>query len=125
MATQGRAAEATPEWYRRAIAHKPSVHHTTFEGKTVSYLKWSRVGGAAAAAADAELAHVVSPSASESTNLEQHPMGCGIVLVHGTFAHAHWWDFVAPLLTDTHDVIALDLPGCGDSDHADRCVVPC
>lgn len=124
MATQGRAAEATPEWYRRAIAHKPTVHHMTFEGNKVSYLKWSR-NAADDDWQEAELTHAVSPSLSGNTPLEQHPTSCGIVLVHGTFAHAHWWDFIAPLLADSYDVIALDLPGCGDSDHADRCVVLC
>lgn len=39
-----------------------------------------------------------------------------MVLLHGGLAHAHWWDFVAPLLTDRYRVLALDLRGHGDSD---------
>src|SRR5713226_5309386 len=38
-----------------------------------------------------------------------------LLLVHGGSAHAHWWDFVAPALTDRFHVLALDLRGHGDS----------
>jgi len=38
-----------------------------------------------------------------------------MVLVHGGGAHARWYDFIAPLLTPYYNVIALDLPGMGDS----------
>jgi pimeloyl-ACP methyl ester carboxylesterase len=40
----------------------------------------------------------------------------GLILVHGGAAHAHWWSFLAPLLTTSYDVVALDLSGHGDSD---------
>jgi pimeloyl-ACP methyl ester carboxylesterase len=39
-----------------------------------------------------------------------------MVLLHGGLAHAHWWDFLAPLMTDRYRVLALDLRGHGDSD---------
>jgi pimeloyl-ACP methyl ester carboxylesterase len=39
-----------------------------------------------------------------------------MLLLHGGLAHAHWWDFLAPLLTDRYHVLALDLRGHGDSD---------
>jgi pimeloyl-ACP methyl ester carboxylesterase len=38
-----------------------------------------------------------------------------MLLLHGGLAHAHWWDFFAPLLTDCYRVLALDLRGHGDS----------
>lgn len=41
----------------------------------------------------------------------------GLLLVHGMFAHAHWWDFIAPLLADRYRIAALDLTGMGDSDY--------
>ena len=44
------------------------------------------------------------------------PMLC----VHGGAAHAHWFDFVAPGLVDSHHVRALDLRGHGDSAWADQ-----
>ena len=41
----------------------------------------------------------------------------GLLLVHGMFAHAHWWDFIAPRLADRYRIAALDLTGMGDSDY--------
>ena len=38
-----------------------------------------------------------------------------IVLLHGGAAHAHWWDYVAPELTDHGRVLALDFRGHGRS----------
>jgi pimeloyl-ACP methyl ester carboxylesterase len=39
-----------------------------------------------------------------------------MLLLHGGLAHAHWWDFLAPLMIDHYRVLALDLRGHGDSD---------
>ncbi len=41
----------------------------------------------------------------------------GVILVHGSGAHAHWWAFIAPFLLEGHRVVAVDLAGMGDSDH--------
>ena len=41
----------------------------------------------------------------------------GLVLVHGGGAHVQWWSFLAPFFAGTHDVVALDLSGHGDSAH--------
>ncbi len=38
----------------------------------------------------------------------------GLLLVHGNGAHAHWWDFVAPYLTDDYHVVAMTFSGMGD-----------
>lgn len=38
-----------------------------------------------------------------------------VVFLHGSAAHAHWWDFVLPLLADRYRCVALDLRGHGDS----------
>lgn len=40
-----------------------------------------------------------------------------LLLVHGMFAHAHWWDFIAPGLLPDYRIAALDLTGMGDSDY--------
>lgn len=40
----------------------------------------------------------------------------GIILVHGGFAHAGWWDFIAPLLAEDYRVVTLSLSGMGGSD---------
>jgi pimeloyl-ACP methyl ester carboxylesterase len=44
----------------------------------------------------------------------QHPP---LVLIHGHAAHAHWWDAVVLYLRRDFDLYAIDLSGCGDSDH--------
>lgn len=46
----------------------------------------------------------------------EHANKPGIVLVHGFRAHARWWDHIAPSLSETHRVVAMDLSGMGDSD---------
>ena len=40
-----------------------------------------------------------------------------MLLIHGMYAHSHWWDFIAPGLTDKYRVTAMDLTGMGDSDY--------
>jgi len=41
----------------------------------------------------------------------------GMLLIHGMNAHSRWWDFIAPQLTDTFEIAAMDLTGMGDSDY--------
>jgi pimeloyl-ACP methyl ester carboxylesterase len=41
----------------------------------------------------------------------------GLILVHGGAAHSHWWDFLAPLLSEHYFVAALDLSGHGESSY--------
>ena len=38
-----------------------------------------------------------------------------LLLVHGFGAHAHWWAFLAPFFSSEYRVVAIDLPGFGDS----------
>jgi pimeloyl-ACP methyl ester carboxylesterase len=40
----------------------------------------------------------------------------GLLFIHGMYAHAHWWDFIAPQLCDDYQVAAMNLTGMGDSD---------
>lgn len=39
----------------------------------------------------------------------------GLLLSHGNGAHAHWYDFIAPALTDKYYVVAMTFSGMGDS----------
>jgi pimeloyl-ACP methyl ester carboxylesterase len=43
----------------------------------------------------------------------------GLVLIHGGAAHAHWWSFIAPMLSQRYHVVAFDLTGHGDSGRRD------
>jgi pimeloyl-ACP methyl ester carboxylesterase len=49
--------------------------------------------------------------------LNHHRAGSGdpLVLMHGIGSHWQVWEPVLPMLTARHDVIAVDLPGFGDS----------
>lgn len=48
-------------------------------------------------------------------NWERHDMPV-LLLVHGFSGHVNWWSFLAPFFTDRYRVLALDLPGMGDSE---------
>jgi pimeloyl-ACP methyl ester carboxylesterase len=41
--------------------------------------------------------------------------GPPLLFLHGGSAHAHWWDFVIPLLAERFRCVALDLRGHGES----------
>lgn len=74
-----------PDWFQHALAQKPEDVVIDVQGCAIHYLRWGD---------------------------REKP---GIVLVHGGAAHAHWWSFIAPLLTSQYHVVALDLSGHGDS----------
>lgn len=77
----------TGVWLDKALAVPVQTSSVDVAGATISYLSWRGPSGAP-----------------------------GVVLVHGMFAHAHWWDAVAPYLARDFNVVALDLSGMGDSD---------
>ena len=74
-----------PLWFNEAIKQMPEVNSVTVRGCEIRYRVWGRSG---------------LPT---------------LVLVHGMRAHARWWDFIAPLLMDHFQVLAVDLSGMGDS----------
>src|SRR5437868_6191181 len=74
-----------PEWFQRALATPFEDRFVQVDGARIHYLRWGQVG---------------KP---------------GLLLVHGGYAHAHWWDFIAPFFSKDHCVAALDLSGMGDS----------
>ena len=52
-----------------------------------------------------------------SWNVVEAGQGPIVLLIHGTGASVHSWRDVIPHLSDTHHVIAIDLPGHGGSSH--------
>jgi pimeloyl-ACP methyl ester carboxylesterase len=76
----------SPKWFSEALAHKPESRHVEVHGARVHYLRWGD---------------------------RKRP---GLLLVHGNAAHAHWWDFIAPMLARDYNVAAIDLSGMGDSE---------
>jgi pimeloyl-ACP methyl ester carboxylesterase len=75
-----------PKWFSQAIAQTPEDRFIAVEGARIHYRRWGDRG---------------------------QP---GLLLVHGNAAHAHWWDFIAPMLARDYNVAAIDLSGMGDSD---------
>lgn len=79
-----------PSWFNKALAERKSEHQIVVKGAKIYYQKWGS---------------------------KDNP---GMVLVHGTGSHSHWWDFIAPSLIDLYEVVAIDLSGMGESDHREE-----
>ncbi len=79
------ATSHAPGWFLQALDTPFEERRIEVEGCRIQYLSWG------------------------------DPEKPGIVLVHGGAAHAHWWSFIAPLLTHQYRVVALDLSGHGES----------
>ncbi|HVU22177.1 MAG TPA: alpha/beta hydrolase [Rhizomicrobium sp.] len=75
-----------PKWFREQVAQEPEHNYVTVDGARIHYQRWGD---------------------------RARP---GLLLVHGNAAHAHWWDFIAPMLARDYNVAAIDLSGMGDSD---------
>ncbi len=82
-----------PAWFASAIAAPFQEHETRVDGCPLHYVVWGRGAGAT----------------------PRPP----VILIHGGGAHAFWWGYLAPLLADRREVIALDLTGHGDSGRRD------
>jgi pimeloyl-ACP methyl ester carboxylesterase len=79
--------DTTPDWFHRALAYRAESHRADVNGNRLHYLAWN-------------------------AERRDRPL---LLFVHGFRAHARWWDFIAPFFTASHQVIALDLSGMGDS----------
>jgi pimeloyl-ACP methyl ester carboxylesterase len=78
-----------PVWFAEAVARQGTAFSTEVDGASVAYRVWG-----------------------------EGKKG-SVVLIHGGAAHSHWWDHIAPLLSDDRQVIAFDLSGHGDSSQRD------
>ena len=81
-----------PEWFLKSIANKGVDLLINNPNGDISYSKWK--------------------SNNQSKNL--------LILIHGTGARKKWWDPIAPQFIDDTNVIAVDLPGMGDSDFREK-----
>jgi len=82
--------EQPPAWFSAALAAPADEGLVDVDGTRVRYRAWGEPGAP------------------------------GAVLVHGTAAHAHWWDHVGPQMPAGLRIAALDLSGHGDSDWRER-----
>ncbi|MEM1106765.1 MAG: alpha/beta hydrolase [Pseudomonadota bacterium] len=85
LASYGGARPPAPSWFEAAVATPYETRFTQVDGAQVRYQVWGA------------------------------PDKPGLLLVHGNGAHAHWWDFIAPYLTEHHQVAAMTFSGMGDS----------
>jgi pimeloyl-ACP methyl ester carboxylesterase len=76
-----------PKWFTTAVRTPFQERFVEVHGARIHYLRWGK------------------------------PAKPGLLFIHGGFAHAHWWDFIAPAFSRDYCVAALDLGGMGDSDH--------
>jgi pimeloyl-ACP methyl ester carboxylesterase len=84
---RGDSEPSVPDWFWEAVETPATEHRVEVDECDVVYRRWGTTGKPA------------------------------LLLIHGMYAHSHWWDFIAPQLTDRYDVAALDLTGMGDSDY--------
>ncbi|TDJ22571.1 MAG: alpha/beta hydrolase [Gammaproteobacteria bacterium] len=84
---RGERETSIPDWFWEAVETPATEHRVEVDECDVVYRRWGTPG--------------------------KPPL----LLIHGMYAHSHWWDFIAPQLTDRCDVAALDLTGMGDSDY--------
>jgi pimeloyl-ACP methyl ester carboxylesterase len=82
--------EQVPAWFRSALDVPAVTDSVLLDGAEIRFRCWGPAGAP------------------------------GLVLVHGSAAHARWWDHVGPMLAGNHRVAAVDLSGHGESDHRDR-----
>jgi pimeloyl-ACP methyl ester carboxylesterase len=90
LAPYGGARPPAPAWFDAALAQAPEEILVESLGAKIELLTWGEVG---------------KP---------------GLLLVHGTGSHAHWWAHIAPFLADHYRVAAMSLAGYGGSDWRER-----
>lgn len=78
----------TPKWFKKAILAPYETKSILVNECKINFLVWK--------------------------NLSDNNCRKKVLFVHGGGAHAQWWRFIAPLLTE-YEVAALDLSGMGDS----------
>jgi pimeloyl-ACP methyl ester carboxylesterase len=77
---------AAPDWFVRALADRPERDFVTVAGARIETLSWGESG---------------------------QP---GLLLLHGSGAHADWYSFIAPYLARRYRVVAMSWSGMGGSD---------
>jgi pimeloyl-ACP methyl ester carboxylesterase len=81
----GGEAPPAPDWFHWAVAQEPERSAVEVEGAAIETLAWGQRG---------------------------RP---GLLLLHGGWAHADWWSFIAPFLAEDYRVATLSWSGMGGS----------
>lgn len=77
-----------PQWFREALDAPRTEHWLEIDGAKIHYYRWGN----------------------------DDPNRPGVLFVHGNGAHANWFHFIAPLISDRYNVASMDLAGMGDSE---------
>src|ERR1700744_5964280 len=85
LARFGGAAPPAPAWFADAMEKRPETTLVEVEGAKIETLTWGERG---------------------------RP---GLLLLHGSGAHAGWWRFIAPSLAEEYRVCAMSWSGMGGS----------
>jgi len=80
-----------PEWFFKSIESQVKKKKITSADHAISYQTWGN---------------------KKHKNI--------LFFIHGTGAHMRWWDPIAPQFSKDSYVIAIDLPGMGDSTHREN-----
>jgi pimeloyl-ACP methyl ester carboxylesterase len=83
---KGEPANTIPEWFFTAVETQSEKHSVEVDECDVCYQHWGDRSKPA------------------------------LLLIHGMYAHSHWYDFIAPQFLEDYQVAAMDLTGMGDSD---------
>lgn len=81
-------SSACPEWFAAAVATPTVSRYVEVGGCPIHYRLW--------------------PGSDDTEK-------GGLLFVHGSAAHSHWWDHIAPSFMENHAVAAIDLSGMGES----------
>ena len=90
LAEFGGTRPPAPPWFDAALAQLPERREVIIDGTAVELLTWGEIG---------------KP---------------GLLLLHGSGAHAGWWSFIAPFFAGDHRVAALSWSGMGGSAHREQ-----
>ncbi|MAB13400.1 alpha/beta hydrolase [Parvibaculum sp.] len=77
-----------PQWFKEALDAPRTEHWLEVDGAKIHYYRWGN----------------------------DDPKRPGVLFVHGNGAHANWFHFIAPLISDRYNVASMDLAGMGDSE---------
>jgi pimeloyl-ACP methyl ester carboxylesterase len=86
-----------PQWFLDNIRQPGTSHYAAVDGGRIHFLAW---------------------------NLQDESLPV-LMFVHGFGGHAHWWSFLMPFFAERYRVIAIDLPGMGDSSHRAEYDIDC
>jgi len=91
LASNSAADSPHDQYLSWCLAHPGVSRYVNVAGVSIHYLEW------------------VGPAGAPT-----------LLLLHGFMGHAHWWDFIAPVLAQNFRVVAMDLSGMGDSGYRDE-----